>query len=82
MKRDLELIRKILLLAENLPSGEISGIRSDDHIENEVAEHIALLKEPGFLDAVIRTDEKGIEVSMVVIFRLLEEASKKYMALE
>lgn len=59
MKRDMELIRKILIYTEKLPAGEISGINSDDHSENEVAEHIALLEEAGLIDAVIRTDEKG-----------------------
>ena len=40
MKRDLELIREILQFAENLDAGQTSGVATDEHSAQEIAEHI------------------------------------------
>lgn len=66
MKRDMELIRDILQIAENLEAGQTSGVASNEHSEHEIAEHIALLKEAGLIEAIIRNDNKGCPSGAII----------------
>jgi hypothetical protein len=66
MKRDMELIREILQFAENLSAGQTSGVATDKHSAQEIAEHIALMKEAGLIDAVIRCDQKGCPAAAII----------------
>lgn len=56
MKRDMDLIRFLLLSFE-------SGANRDDlkrYDENAQVYHMVLLKDAGMIDAVVRTDERGV----------------------
>ena len=59
MKRDMELIRYILLQKE--AEEPIDGGHA------EVVYHIALLKEAGFVEAVIRNDPLGVPSDAVIL---------------
>jgi hypothetical protein len=52
MKRDMDLIREILLYAEESPAGTPWSARPLlDHDLKEVIEHVMLLKDAGYVDA-------------------------------
>ena len=52
MKRDMDLVRKILLAIEKSESGNIKFDRLDDDLDR-VYRHVALMKEFGLVDAII-----------------------------
>lgn len=53
MKRDLDLIRRILLAAEEAPDFTLScsDLASDDQPSATIARHVQLLQEAGYLEA-------------------------------
>lgn len=55
MKRDIELIRAILLKAEEIPIGQTisSPLKINEYDEDIIAEHVRLLYEQGYIDARI-----------------------------
>ena len=63
MKRDIDLIRKILKTVENSDDAyvkikTIPGYESED---NTVIYHLSLLFEAGLIDADVETDDDGVE---------------------
>lgn len=67
MKRDLELVRGILLDVESDESGTpFNGFSFEGKTDREIAEHVALLAEAGYLDASIVEDEMGMPSAFVV----------------
>ena len=52
MKRDMDLVRKILLAIEESESGNIKLDRLDDDLDR-VYRHVALMEEFGLVDAII-----------------------------
>jgi hypothetical protein len=70
MKRDLELVRTILLEIEAQPSGPPTfGVSVKGKSDAEVLEHIALLIEAGLVNGQIQEGGSG-EPDGCVIFRL------------
>jgi len=60
MKRDLELIRKLLITIEENPKPQFDGVLSVDGYNDEtVLFHLDLLNDAGFIDATISKDETG-----------------------
>ncbi len=59
MKRDLDLVRKILINIESNPVFEVSQVEIEGHEFEEVAFHLLLLREAGFVDAIVEQDETG-----------------------
>ncbi len=57
MKRDLELIRKILLAIEDAPSGWASDFKFDEYTDSQVSYHAYLLIDAGLA--------KGSDVSVM-----------------
>jgi hypothetical protein len=55
MKRDIELIRAILLKVEEIPIGQTisSPLKINEYDEDIIAEHVRLLYEQGYIDARI-----------------------------
>lgn len=74
MIRDPELIRKILLRVEELPTGQfLSNINIDGYNPDVICEHVQLLKEAKFIDAQIshtRSQAGVLIVDNYVINRL------------
>ena len=74
MKRDLELIRRIMLDTEAMPAGKHLqlGDIDDDAAEydgksaEEVAAHVELLVEAGYLDAIIVSGSMGSAHAFVI----------------
>jgi hypothetical protein len=63
MKRDIDLLRDILLKVESdrkwdLPEG---------HTDEEIADHVLQLKEAGLVEAVVTRDRQGIPNSATII---------------
>ena len=78
MKRDLELWRKILLKVEELPPGMdlCSPLDIDGYDEQITAEHVQLLEEAGFIEAMFTRAFNSFGVKQVqeyVIVRLLND---------
>jgi hypothetical protein len=66
MKRDLDLIRKILLAIEQKDSLQPQEITIDDYDPDNVAYHILLLDEAGFVKSYITEGAAGgIEAALV-----------------
>jgi hypothetical protein len=68
MKRDLDLIREILLAVEVEPPG--SPLRGGDFGEQDVATvaaHVELLIEAGYVDGLVTTDGRGDYVKWRVL---------------
>jgi hypothetical protein len=63
MKRDMDLIRLLLMRS----SGYDVAKDLEPYSDQERAFHVALLKDAGYVDAVIRTDAKGFPNGSVVI---------------
>ncbi len=60
MKRDMDLVRRLLLETEAMPlDGAVVTI--EGHTEEEIAYHILLLKEAGLVDAIDLSSEQGID---------------------
>ena len=73
MKRDLELIREILLRVEETPVGRsLSSPLKLDGYENDnvVAEHVRLLKEAGYIEAQIAIGFNQVGVHQVQDFSI------------
>ena len=49
MKRDMDLIRSILIGTEQLPHGEIVELEIDGFTPDEISYHVMLLHEAGYL---------------------------------
>jgi len=61
MKRDLELVRRIMRDAEALPPGRLcSDFNYEGKEEAETLEHVALLVQAGYLEGIISRDSKGM----------------------
>lgn len=62
MKRDMDLIRKILFNVEEkeTPSGWIK-ITTAEHSDEEVAYHIMILDQAGYIDAIDLTSDNGFD---------------------
>lgn len=77
MKRDLELIRELLLRVEALPVGHfLSNIEIDGYSPDVIGEHVRLLQEAGFIDAKVSKGNSQMGVTIVVgyaIDRLLND---------
>jgi len=70
MKRDIELVRSILLDVEAAEPGKpIFGFAYDGKSEAEVMEHVAILVDAGYLDGSIITDGMN-QPSRCVIHKL------------
>ena len=67
MKRDMDLIRALMLSFEGETEIDLS-----DYSEDQQVYHSALLLDAGFIDGRPRTDGKG-EISSVHVFRLTWE---------
>lgn len=68
MKRDLDLVRKIVVEMQDMPPGYI--LTSMDNVDDRLfAEHIILMKEAGFLDAFVQHYQSG-EAPKVQVTRL------------
>jgi hypothetical protein len=63
MKRDMDLIRSILL---NVESDGKLGL-PDGHTNTEIADHAQQLKEAGLVEAAIVRDHEGIPCQAVII---------------
>jgi len=67
MKRDLNLIRTILLAIEANPAGRpILGFDAPGHSVEEIREHVQLLDDAGFIDANILTGGMGEPTGFLV----------------
>lgn len=67
MKRDLDLVRSILLDIEAGEAGQpINSFTFDGKTESEISEHVAILTEAGYLDASIVEDGMGMPHAFVV----------------
>lgn len=77
MKRELDLIRAILLKVEALPVGDsLQSIEVDGYSEDVIAEHVWLLEKSGYLEARIFTERNwqgNEQVKGYLITRLLNE---------
>lgn len=61
MKRDMDLIREVLLRVEDLPfDGRFHNIAVDERSDEEVNYHVMLLHEAGFIEAIDLTTHDGI----------------------
>ena len=61
MKRDMDLVREILLNVEALPfDGGFHDITIDGHTNEEITYHVMLLDEAGFIEAQDLTTMDGI----------------------
>ncbi len=69
MKRDLDLVRKILITIEGKPTLDPVSVEIEGHEFEEIAFHLLLLKEAGFIDAIISQDETD-EIINVFVSRL------------
>lgn len=63
MKRDMDLIRLLLMRSADYDVDK----KLRPYSEAERAFHVALLKDAGYVEAVIRTDENGLPKGAVVI---------------
>jgi hypothetical protein len=67
MKRDLQLIRKILLdIEEQAPKQLIFGFTYEGKTTEEIMAHVELLEEAGYIEAIIATDAQGFPDRCVV----------------
>lgn len=70
MKRDLNLVRNILLDVESGSAGEaIDGFEYDGKGRGEVLEHVQLLLDAGFIDGLVATGGRNEPIGCVV-FRM------------
>lgn len=69
MKRDLDLVRKILIAVEEKPDLEPSEISIEGYDFEVVAFHLLILKEAGLVDAEISDDAAG-EIAGAFAIRL------------
>ena len=61
MKRDMDLVRGVLLRIEELPfDGRFHDINVDGHSEEEINYHVMLLHEAGFIEAMDLSSTSGI----------------------
>lgn len=71
MKRDLDLVRKIVVEVQDMPPGYVLT-NMDDVDERLFAEHVVLMQEAGLIDAFIQRYESG-EPPRVKVTRLTWE---------
>jgi hypothetical protein len=68
MKRDLNLIRNILLDIEAAPPGQlIQGFAYDGKEQPEILEHVQLLLDAGFIDGQVIEGSMGEPVACVIM---------------
>ena len=61
MKRDMDLVREILLKLEDLPyDGQLHNITVDGRTNEEISYHVMLLEEAGLIAAMSLTSHDGI----------------------
>ena len=74
MKRDLDLIRKILLKIEDSNVDEaLTNIQIEGHEHDETAYHISLLKSAGFIEGEILYEIGSVVPSAYMIFGMTWE---------
>jgi hypothetical protein len=62
MKRDMDLIRALLLIVESTPANEYPGdVEPEGYSEDEVLEHLEMLVDAGFLEGKPITSSMGTE---------------------
>jgi hypothetical protein len=61
MKRDMDLVRDILVQAETFPFGDFHDISVADHAHEEVVYHVMLLDEAGLIEAKECSSLDGID---------------------
>ncbi|MEB3269902.1 MAG: DUF2513 domain-containing protein [Leptolyngbya sp.] len=68
MKRDLELLKKILMKVEELPVGRCLSppLGIEDYDEEIVFEHVRLLQEANFIEAIVVLNPRTYEVSRLL----------------
>lgn len=67
VKRDLELVRSILLDVEASEPGELlTRFEYDGKSKAEVLEHLSLLVEAGYLDGKVMAGSKGIPLQAII----------------
>ncbi|MEW5926840.1 MAG: DUF2513 domain-containing protein [Gemmatimonadota bacterium] len=71
MKRDMDLVRAILFKAEEAPGGsDVGRIEIPGWDEADVLEHIALLKEAGYVEAAVMRSGNTGGVRAAVVQRI------------
>jgi hypothetical protein len=69
MIRDPDLLRQIMLAAEKQPAGEklfLSALRPLHGDIHELAEHVQLLRDAGFLEATIHTHGRDMNPKAII----------------
>src|SRR5580658_3094256 len=61
MKRDMELVREILVRVEELPLGGIHHISVEGYSREEIVYHVMLLDEAGLIEAEDCSSNDGID---------------------
>jgi DNA-binding transcriptional ArsR family regulator len=61
MKRDMELVRQILMIAEDAsPDERFHTMRIEGHSDATVGKHVELLEDAGYIEAdLVHTEERG-----------------------
>lgn len=76
MKRDLDLLRAILLAAEDIvPGYSLSNLESE-HEHSIIGEHVRLLKEDGYIDAHVPTGFGPGGTHMVLNYNIIRLTAK------
>ena len=55
MKRDMELVRKILLAVEESEHGSVHGVQMEGYTAEQIGYHAHLMKEAGLIHAAVTT---------------------------
>ena len=67
MKRDMDLVRTILILAEDQPTGEMARDFSSLNADNQVVvEHIWLAQQSGLLEAVFSGNSPAHRAAIIM----------------
>jgi hypothetical protein len=70
MKRDMDLIRKVLLEIEGCTGDDIRNIRIDGYSHDQIAYHVYLLHDAGLIEANILYGMGSVKPTNYAIFRM------------
>ncbi|SCL76594.1 hypothetical protein L21_2529 [Methanoculleus chikugoensis] len=70
MKRDMELVRQILLQIESSTGDDFANIQIENYSPEEIAYHVYLLKDAGLIEAEISYSMDSVKPEDYVIFRM------------
>jgi len=70
MKRDMELVRQILLQVESSIGNDTANIQIKDRSPEEIAYHVYLLNDAGLIEAKILYGSGSVNQQGYVIFRM------------